>query len=80
MLSGDASKSGMDEMRQSLAQAWPEQYKNRFKDSIDPLYVGAAGAAQMAHIEALQEIATQPRAAGNDDEDEDDDAHNHDEL
>lgn len=76
VLSGDASKSGMDEMRRSLAQAWPEQYKNRFKSSIDPIHVGAAGAARMAQIEALKELGPEPQV----EEDENDDDYEHDEL
>ena len=79
VLSGDASKGGMDEMRRSLAQAWPEQYKNRFKDSIDPLYVGAAGAARMGQIEALRDLGT-TQATGYEEEEDDDNEYDHDEL
>jgi hypothetical protein len=80
LLSGDASKSGMDEMRLSMAQAWPEQYSNRFKDSIDPIYVGAAGAARMAQIQAVKDLGSE--AVPNDDEDDadGDDENEHDEL
>jgi hypothetical protein len=78
LLSGDASKSGMDEMLQSLQQAWPEQYKNRFKDSIDPMYVGAAGAARMAQIQAVRDLG--PEAVTEEEKDKDDGTEDHDEL
>ena len=82
ILSGDASKSGMDEMRRSLAQAWPEQYENRFKDSIDPMYVGAVGTARMAQIEAPKGSGSKPTVEEEeeDDDDEEDVEYNHGEL
>lgn len=84
VLSGDASKDGMNEMRKSLEQAWPEQYKNRFKDSIDPMYVGAAGAARMARIQALRDLGPEATTEGKEDEedadDEEDEIEGHDEL
>lgn len=66
----------MDEMRRSLAQAWPEQHNNRLKDSIDTMFVGAAGAARMAQIGAINQLAAEPIKEG----DEDDDDYDHDEL
>jgi hypothetical protein len=78
ILSGDASKNGMDEMRRSLAQAWPEQHENRLKDSIDTMFVGAAGAARMAQIEALRN-GPEPIEEEDDDHKHHGD-HDHDEL
>lgn len=72
LLSGDASKSGMKEMRQSLKQAWPEQYKNRFMDSIEPMFVGAAGAARMAQIQALRDLGPEAMAEEKDEDGETD--------
>jgi hypothetical protein len=85
VLSGHASKDGMNQMRKSLEQAWPEQYKNRFKDSMDPMYVGAAGAARMAQIQALRDLGLEAISEENeehddDDDDEDDETEGHDEL
>jgi hypothetical protein len=50
VLSGEASDSGMEEMRLALAFALPE-YQDKFRMSLDPHFVGAFGAAQRArHI------------------------------
>ena len=50
VLSGEASDSGMEEMRLALASALPE-YQGKFRMSLDPHFVGAFGAAQRArHI------------------------------
>ena len=82
ILSGDASKSGMEVMRLSIAQAWPEQYNNRFKNTIDPIYVGAAGAARMARIEAAKDLASDavPEEDREDADEDEDDENDHDEL
>jgi hypothetical protein len=50
VLSGEASDSGMEEMRLALASALPE-YQDKFRMSLDSHFVGAFGAAQRArHI------------------------------
>lgn len=42
----------MKQLRNSIAEAFPE-HGDKNRDSIDPLYVGAAGTAYQARIFAL---------------------------
>lgn len=50
ILNGEASSSGMKEMRQALTIALPE-YRDKLRMMLDPHYIGAFGAAQRArHI------------------------------
>lgn len=53
VLSGEASNSGMDEMRRALTAAlnFLPEYHTKLRMSLDPHFVGAFGAAQRArHI------------------------------
>ena len=52
ILSGETAEPLMKELRAAVAEAFPG-HKDKIRDSIDPLYVGAAGAAYQARQFAL---------------------------
>lgn len=63
VLSGEASTTGMAEMRQALTAGLPE-FQNKLLMFLDPQFVGAFGAAQRARHIIQDPSFMDPWAAG----------------
>ena len=50
ILSGEASSSDLDQMRDLIRKILPSKLHGKIRDSIDPRYIGAIGAAYQASI------------------------------
>lgn len=50
VLSSEALGSDMNEMRDLIRQALPSELHDKIRDSVDPGYIGAIGAAYQARI------------------------------
>lgn len=69
VVSGDISQPSMEELYNTLLKAFPGQ-GSKIRDNINPLYVGAVGAAARArwfalHPEALRDDENCPGHGGN---------------
>jgi translation initiation factor 2 alpha subunit (eIF-2alpha) len=60
ILAGEASKQGMEDLKQVIETALPE-YKDRFLFDIDPVVIGAVGAAHRARQWATKNAIMNPR-------------------
>jgi hypothetical protein len=60
ILAGEASKEGMEDLKQVIETALPE-YKDRFLFDIDPVVIGAVGAAHRARQWATKNVIMNPR-------------------
>lgn len=66
ILAGEASKDGMEAFKKIIHASLPE-YKDRFKFDIDPLTIGAVGAAHRAKQWAIKDPFMKPREPYHDD-------------
>jgi hypothetical protein len=60
ILAGEASKEGMEDLKRVIETALPE-YKDRFLFDIDPVVIGAVGAAHRARQWATKNAIMNPR-------------------
>jgi hypothetical protein len=60
ILSGEASTASMQEIKQVIARALPK-FEDRFRFSINPHLVGAAGAAHRARQFVTEHAISNPR-------------------